>query len=265
MTQPAGAPHTNSVVITGGASGIGRGVVLAAAAKGWQVAIIDRDADRLAAVASEATAAGAPTVTTALCDVRDDNAIKAAFAAIVEAFGSFNGLVCCAGIDAGGLLHEVDDEHWQRVIDTNLGGTYRACREALRHYLTNDHPNRSIVVISSAAAKLAIVGASSYSATKAGQLALVRNMAIDYARQGIRANAVLPGSTDTPLMWANVSPEDEPEIRRIIDIEIPIGRISQPSEQANAALWLLSAEASYVTGAELSCDGGLGVKCGVTV
>jgi NAD(P)-dependent dehydrogenase (short-subunit alcohol dehydrogenase family) len=125
----------------------------------------------------------------------------------------------------------------------------------------------SIVCTSSPTGFVALsAGATgAYSATKGGISSLVRCMAIDYARYGIRVNAVVPGATETRLMWSNVNPKDVPQMRDAVSREIPLGRLAEPEEPARAVLWLLSDESSYVTGSHLICDGGILAKASISV
>jgi NAD(P)-dependent dehydrogenase (short-subunit alcohol dehydrogenase family) len=112
---------------------------------------------------------------------------------------------------------------------------------------------------------LAAGAAGAYSATKAGISALVRCMAIDYAPYGIRVNAIVPGATETPLMWNNVPKEDIPRMRGQVSKEVPLGRLAEPEDPARAVVWLLSEDASYVTGSHLVCDGGILAKASISV
>ena len=95
--------------------------------------------------------------------------------------------------------------------------------------------------------------------------ALVRSLAVDYARHGIRVNAVVPGATETPLMWANVSDADRASVEETVRAEVPMGRLADPEEPAQAVLWLLSGDSSYVTGSHLVCDGGILAKASISV
>jgi NAD(P)-dependent dehydrogenase (short-subunit alcohol dehydrogenase family) len=125
----------------------------------------------------------------------------------------------------------------------------------------------SIVLCSSPAAfaGFAAGGVSAYAASKGGLSALTRTLAVDYARYGVRVNAIVPGPTETPLMWAAVADTDRAAIRTQVASEVPLGRLADPSEPARAALWLLSDEASYVTGSHLICDGGVLAKASISV
>jgi NAD(P)-dependent dehydrogenase (short-subunit alcohol dehydrogenase family) len=251
--------------VTGAAAGIGRAAALQAAALGAAVVALDRDGDGARATAEAAASAGAPATLGIECDVRDGTAVDAAFARAAEAVGAPAGVVCAAGIDRGGLAHELSADIWDEVIETNLRGTFLTCRAALRGFLA-DGIAGSVVCVSSPLAQVAPPGgASAYSASKAGISALVRTLAVDYAKHGIRVNAVLPGPTETALMWANVAADDLEAMRKTIEREVPLGRLANPEEPANAILWLLSSQASYVTGSELACDGGILARAAVSV
>ena len=174
------------------------------------------------------------------------------------------GVVTAAGIDRGELLHALEPREWDHVLAVNLRGTFLTCKAALRHMLDGD--GGSIVCISSPLASVATPGgAGAYSASKAGVSALVRSIAVDYARHGVRVNALLPGPTETDLMWANVPAEERERTRQVVAGEVPLGRLADPQEIARAAIWLLSEDASYVTGAQLPCDGGILAKASVSV
>jgi NAD(P)-dependent dehydrogenase (short-subunit alcohol dehydrogenase family) len=125
----------------------------------------------------------------------------------------------------------------------------------------------SIVCTSSPTSLVALAagGAGCYSASKAGISALVRCMAVDYARYGIRVNSIIPGATETTLMWNNVPPEKVDELRGQIGSEVPLGRLADPEEPARAVAWLMSDESSYVTGSNLICDGGILAKASISV
>jgi NAD(P)-dependent dehydrogenase (short-subunit alcohol dehydrogenase family) len=151
------------------------------------------------------------------------------------------------------------------VLATNLDGTFLCLQQALRQMM--DRGRGSIVCCSSPASFVAFAGdgAGAYSASKGGVSALVRTAAVDYARYGIRVNALVPGSTETPLMWANVAEAEQPAMRGVLAREIPLGRLAEPAEPAKAALWLLSDDAAYMTGAHLVIDGGTLAKGSVSV
>jgi NAD(P)-dependent dehydrogenase (short-subunit alcohol dehydrogenase family) len=252
-----------NVLVTGGAAGIGRAGALACAASGASVAVVDLDAAAAEAVAAEARSAGAPATVGLACDVRSEDAVAAAVAAAADRLGPLGGLVTSAGIARGGLVHEQSLEQWREVVDTNLTGTFLACKHALAHML-EARRGGSIVCVASPLGEVAVPGgATAYSASKGGVSALVRSLAIDYAPHGIRVNAVVPGTTETALMWWEM-PEDEiPAARRQVENRLPLARLAEPAEIAVGIAFLLSERATYVTGSHLAVDGGLMARAAI--
>jgi NAD(P)-dependent dehydrogenase (short-subunit alcohol dehydrogenase family) len=256
------------MVVTGGGAGIGRAVAMRCAARGDAVAVLDIDEASAREAATQALAAGAPAAIGIACDVSHEDSVGSAFAETAKSLGpgSLYGVFANAGMDTGGFLHELPFETWKRVLDTNLNGVYLTCKHALQH-LIQGGTGGSIVCTSSPAASVAFAAgaAGAYSASKGGISALMRCMAVDYARYGIRVNAVVPGATETRLMWANVDPAAMPEMRKRICAEVPLGRLASPDEVARAVIWLLSDDSSYVTGSHLVCDGGILAKASISV
>ncbi|HZU14297.1 MAG TPA: SDR family NAD(P)-dependent oxidoreductase [Chloroflexota bacterium] len=255
-----------AVIVTGGGAGIGRAACHLLAERGARVGVLDLDGERAEAVAREALERGAPQAVGIAVDVRVPPDVERAMAAIEEALGPVWGLFANAGIDKGGRIDELPEETWHQVIDTNLNGVYYSCKYAVRSMLVSGRGG-AIVCTSSPAASVAFGagGTAAYSASKGGISALVRSLAIDYARYGIRVNALVPGATETAMMWANVPEEDRARMREVVDAEIPLGRLADPTEPARAAVWLLSDDASYVTGSHLICDGGILAKASISV
>ncbi len=255
-----------TIVITGGGAGIGRAVAMACAARGDRVAVLDIDGSAARDAAEAVRAAGADAALGIACDVSREDHIARAFEQTASQLGPLYGAFANAGMDTGAFVHELPYETWKRVIETNLTGIYLTCKYALQDLLKSGNAG-SLVCTSSPGASVSFAagGAGAYSASKGGVSALVRCMAIEYARRGIRVNAVVPGATETRLMWANVKPEDMPEMRRRICEEIPVGRLANPDEIARPVVWLLSDESSYVTGSHLVCDGGILAKACISV
>lgn len=250
-------------LVTGAGAGIGLAVARLLSRSRNAVALLDCDGDRVSAAASELASGGRAPALALPCDVRDEDELASAFAWAERELGALAGVVASAGIDRGGELHELSTTSWDEVIAVNLRGTFLTCRAALRSMLGR---GGSIVCVSSPFAFVAPPGgAGAYAASKGGISALVRALAVDYARHGIRVNAVLPGPTETDLMWASVQPERVAEMRETISKEVPLGRLADPEEPARAVVWLLSNAASYVTGSQLACDGGVLAKASVTV
>jgi NAD(P)-dependent dehydrogenase (short-subunit alcohol dehydrogenase family) len=255
-----------TIVVTGGGSGIGRAVALQCAARGDRVAVLDIDGASAQQAAADALAAGADATLGLECDVSREERVAEAFDETARVLGPLYGAFANAGVDASGFVHELSLDKWQLVIGTNLTGVYLTCKYALRHLLAGGRPG-SIVCTSSPAATVSFAAgaAGAYSASKGGISALVRCMAVDYARYGIRVNAVVPGATETKLMWANVNAADMPAMRQRICEEVPLGRLADPEEPARAVVWLLSDDSSYVTGSHLVCDGGILAKASISV
>jgi len=252
-----------AVLVTGGGSGIGRAAALACAERGAAVAVLDLDAGAAERTAGEAREHGAPAVASAACDVRDEASVAAAIGACASEAGPLRGLVTCAGIGDGGLVHELSLDSWRAVLDTNLTGTFLTCKHVLRHMLEHGLGG-SIVCASSPWAEVSAPGgATAYSASKGGISAFVRSLALDYAPHSVRVNAIVPGATETPLMWAGI-PEDEiPAARSRISAQLVTGRLAQPREIAEGIVWLLGEHASYVTGSHLVVDGGLMARASI--
>jgi NAD(P)-dependent dehydrogenase (short-subunit alcohol dehydrogenase family) len=224
--------------------------------------VVDRDGDRVVAAVREIRNEGG-AVLGLTCDVSREDQVDEAFATAKREHGPLTGVVASAGIDRGGPLHDLSAAEWDDVIAVNLRGTFLTCRAALRGMLGRVG---SLVCVSSPFAFVAAPGGvGAYSASKAGISALVRALAVDYGREGIRVNAVLPGPTETALMWAGVDPDRIEQVRAVIREEVPLGRLASPEEPARAVAWLLSDAASYVTGSQLACDGGVLAKASVSV
>jgi NAD(P)-dependent dehydrogenase (short-subunit alcohol dehydrogenase family) len=253
---------TRATVITGAAGAIGSAIASRLRAAGGRLALLDADARALRQAADELGGASG-AVLTVTCDVGSGHEITAAIDQVVRAFGAPSGLVTAAGIDRGGHASELAAADFEDVIRVNLSGTFLACQACLRPMI--EARAGSIVCISSPLAFASTPGSGAYAASKAGVSALVRSLAIDHAADRIRVNAVLPGPTESELMWAKVPPDRRPELRRTVAAEVPLGRMAEPDEVAAAATWLLSEDSSYVTGAQLACDGGVLAKASVSV
>jgi len=253
------------IVITGGGGGIGRATALLCARRGDRVAVLDKNGES-AQQTAEALRAEGGAATGITCDVSDEGQVEQAFTMIHEQFGAPYGIFANAGIDMGGLIHEMPLERWQRILDTNLTGIFLTCKHGLRPMLAAQISG-SIVCTSSPAGFVALAagGCGAYSATKGAVSSLVRCMAIDYAKFGIRVNAVVPGATETGLMWNNVPAEDIESMREQLCREIPQGRLARPEDPARAVAWLLSDESAYMTGSHVVCDGGILAKSSVSV
>lgn len=254
------------MVVTGAASGIGYEVSRLALQAGASVALLDRDGEGLARAIERLGPLGkdAARIHQDCLDVSDEEAVTTAFERTAAKLGPIGGLVAAAGFEPTGLAHELPISVFDAAIATNLRGTYLCARAAVAQMLKAEIAG-ALVLVSSTFARTSAHSVSAYATSKGGICALSRSLAIDYGPQGIRVNALLPGPTDTPLMWAEMSPERVDEVRGLIGAEVPLGRLANPAEPAAAAIWLLSEQASFVTGSELVCDGGVLAKSSVSV
>lgn len=241
-------------VVTGAGSGIGRVAAALFAAEGARVVVADVVADLAAGAVAEIEGAGG-TATAVSVDVADREQVDAMVATAVNAYGGLDVLFNNAGIfpdDDGGIL-DTPPETWQQVMDVNLKGVWLGCRAAVPAMLESG--GGSIVNVASF---VALVGAATaqvaYTASKGGVLAMTRELAVEYARQGIRANALCPGPVETPLL-AELLADPVRRQRRLV--HIPMGRFGRAEEIAKAALFLASDEASFVTGSAMVVDGGI--------
>lgn len=229
------------------------------------MAVVDVDEARAAEAAEEAGRGGAEKAMGVRADVANEEEVRAGLERVEREMGVATAVFAGAGIDRGGAEHELEGEVWRRVIATNLDGVFHTCKHSIAAMLRAG-VGGSIVCASSPAAFVGFAagGAGAYSASKGGVSALVRCLAVGYAKHGIRVNAVAPGATETPMMWGNVAAADVERLRGLVSGEIPLGRLAAPEEPARAALWLLSDEASYVTGSHLVCDGGILAKASIS-
>ncbi len=239
MTEPA-QETGRSVLVTGGNRGIGRAIAEAFLASGDRVAVTTRSG-------------GAPEgALDVRCDITDPAAVDAAFATIEEAHGPVEVLVANAGITADTLVLRMSEEDWSSVIDTNLTGSFRLAKRAAKGMLRLRRGR--IVFISSVVGLLGSAGQVNYAASKAGLVGMARSLARELGSRSITANVVAPGFVETD-MTAVLTDEQ----RSTIKAQVPLGRYGAPEEIAQTVLWLTGPGASYVTGAVIPVDGGLGM------
>ena len=241
-------------LVTGGGRGIGRATARLAAACGWDVAINFRERSAAAeAVAADVVAAGGRAVAVR-GDVADESDVMAMFAAAERALGPISGLVNAAGASLNSRVDALNAKDLERLFAVNVIGLMLCCREAARRMSTR-HGGKggAIVNVSSMAATIGgRPGASAYAASKGAVDVFTLGFAKEVAAEAVRVNAVRPGVTDTDM----IEPIRHGERRAAIAASIPIERYADPAEVAQAIVWLLSEQASYVTGAQLNVAGG---------
>jgi NAD(P)-dependent dehydrogenase (short-subunit alcohol dehydrogenase family) len=236
------------VIVTGAASGIGAASVTTFVDEGARVVAADLGASKVPD--------GVLDVPT---DVSDGAAVAALVAATVAEHGRLDGVMHAAGIASGGPVHLLEDAEWDRVLRINLTGSFLVGKHAVAQMLTQepvDGERGSIVNVASIEGLEGTAGGSPYNASKGGVVMLSKSMAIDYGRQGIRVNALCPGFIDTPMMQAVVDMDGMEDFERSMVEEHKLRRKGRPEEMATAAVFLLSSDASFVTGHTLVADGG---------
>jgi NAD(P)-dependent dehydrogenase (short-subunit alcohol dehydrogenase family) len=236
-------------VITGAAGGIGREAALLFSAEGASVCVAD-------VVNGEATASEAGDAFFQHVDVTDAESVRAMFDATRDRYGGIDVLYNNAGImpaDDASIL-ETEPEAWERVHAVNTRGVFLCCKHGIPHLL--DRGGGSVINVASF---VAILGAATsqiaYTASKGAVLSMTRELAVEFARRGVRVNAICPGPVETPLLMRLF--EEDPAAYERRRVHIPMGRLAQPREIAQGALWLASDDASYVTGSTFVVDGGI--------
>lgn len=240
-----------TIIVTGGASGIGFATARLLAEAGANLVVADLDQAACDAAVAKLPAGSAAIAVRA--DVSSEGDVRAMVDAAVSRFGRLDGACNAAGVpQTGKLIHELSAEEWDRCHRVNLRGVFLCNKHEIAAMLETG--GGSIVNIVSTASMVGFPNGAEYCASKAGVLGLVRGAAIDYARKGIRINSVLPGATNTPMLAGAF--RQDPGLEEALASVHPIGRLGEPVEIAAAARWLLSDEASFVTGASYAVDGG---------
>jgi len=234
-------------LVTGGSRGIGRAIALALAAHGARIAI--NYATNAATAEETANAIGGGTVTLA-GDVSNPAAAAKLVEGTIAAFGRIDILINNAGVTSDDLILRMSEEEWDRVIDTNLKGTFNVTKAAIRPMIRQRFGR--IISISSVAGIVGNAGQANYSAAKAGIIGFTKAIAKEVASRNITANVIAPGFVDTE-MTADLTAQQREEIMRMV----AVGRTGKPQDVAPAAVFLASDEAAYVTGHVLTVDGGL--------
>ncbi len=248
--------------VTGAGSGIGEQIARLFAQQGAHIILADIRLDGAERVAGEIQAAGGSARARQL-DVAEESQVKAAIEQIAATEGRLDILVNNAGISHVGNILETSLEDWERVMRVNARGVFLCAREAVRQMLSQLPTGGVIVNMSSVAATIGVDLRLPYCASKGAVLALTRSIAVDFVSQGIRCNAICPGTVQTPFVEGYLARHfagHEDEARRELHARQPIGRMGRPDEIAHAALYLASDEAAFVTGSALVIDGGWTAK-----
>jgi glucose 1-dehydrogenase len=252
-----------NVLVTGGSSGIGQAIAVRFGEEGANVAInylnmpeeAEQTEDKIRAVEEAADQCRCAGVEVALiqADVSKEEDVQRMIAEATEQLGGVDVLINNAGIQIPGASHENGIAAFDKVIAVNLRGAYLCAKEAIKHFLEEGKPG-VVINVSSVHQQIPKPRFIGYSASKGGMQNLTTTLALEYAGQGIRVNAVGPGATVTPI---NRSWIDDPEKRAMVESHIPMGRAGTAEEMAAVTAFLCSDEAAYITGQTLYVDGGL--------
>ena len=238
-------------LVTGAGSGIGRAAALVFAREGASVLVADRDADGGKETVELVGAAGG-TADFHQVDVTDDAQVRDMVAAAVARFGGLDSAHNNAGItQAPTPLHEITDDAWNTMIAVDLTSVFLCLRHEARYML--EHGGGAIVNTSSGAGIIGYPGLAPYVSAKHGVLGLTKTAALEYAKSGIRVNAICPGSTDTPMMRGFIN--GDPAIEAAMKATVPTGELGRPEQLAEAVVWMCSDRASWVSGESMLVDG----------
>jgi NAD(P)-dependent dehydrogenase (short-subunit alcohol dehydrogenase family) len=251
VTQ-AGLLAGKAALVTGGASGIGRATALAFAREGARVLVADTAVAEGEQVARAIREAGGEA-SFSRTDVTREADVAALVLRAVDEFGRLDCAVNNAGVTGGGgAIQDLALEVWSRTLAINLTAVFLCMKHELA--VMRAQKSGAIVNMSSGAGVIAVPGLAAYCASKHGVLGLTKTAAVENARSGVRVNAILPGSTDTPMLQAAMA--SDPKLRKLIESSSPAGRLGLPEEIAEAAVWLCCDRASFVSGESMLVDGG---------
>ncbi len=243
-------------LITGAASGIGLATAELFCHEGAAVALVDNQARPAEEAADKLRGAGHRAIAVT-ADVTRSDQVRAAVERTAREFGRLDVLFANAGIGYTGELVATTDEDWDQVMGVNAKGVFLCCREAVRQMLAQQPPGGSVVITGSISGLVGIPGQAPYAPSKGALVEMTRQLAVDYARRGVRVNCVCPGTVDTPVLRRAMTMSPDPQ--GFLDMLIaghPMGRIGSGEEIAAAVAFLASDEASFITGAILPVDGG---------
>ncbi|MGF1495448.1 MAG: glucose 1-dehydrogenase [Elainellaceae cyanobacterium] len=249
-----------NVLVTGASTGIGRAIAVRFAEEGANVVINyyksedeaeETQAQSIDEACGQALQCGVQAIVVQ-ADVSQEDDVQRLFSTAIEKLGSVDILVNNAGIQSQAPSHQLSAEKFDRMVAINLRGAFLCAQRAIKHFLDRGYKG-TILNTSSVHEIIPRPNYVGYAVSKGGMRNLTRTLALEYAHQGIRVNAIAPGATDTPINpWA-----EDPKKRANVESHIPMGRIGAPEEMAAAAVFMASDEASYITGQTLFIDGGL--------
>ncbi|MDQ3702324.1 MAG: SDR family oxidoreductase [Chloroflexota bacterium] len=244
-----------TALVTGAGSGIGEAIAVLFAAQGAGVAVVDYDAAGGRRTAQRIVDGGG-TAAFIQADVSQAADAERMVTETLERLGALDILCNNAGIGVAAVCHETSEADWDRTMAVDLKGVFLGCKYAIPHML--ERGGGVICNTSSVAGQVGVLNRAAYCAAKAGVLGLTKSIAIDYAERGIRCNALLPGTVDSPWIGKILAQQADPQAQRtLMEGRQPIGRMGRPEEIAGAALFLCSDGGAYVTGTGLVIDGGL--------
>jgi NAD(P)-dependent dehydrogenase (short-subunit alcohol dehydrogenase family) len=242
-------------IVTGSGAGIGRSIAEIFSKEGARVAAASRRAENGQPVVDAINAAGGNAIFIQ-CDVSKVEDVRELITDTLKAFDRIDVLVNNAGVNFAKPFDQTEPEDWDRVVNTDLRGTYLCCRFAIPHMLRKG--GGSIINIATVHTQACLPGAAPYDAAKWGMVGLTKSLAVEFASRNIRVNALSPGLIDTQI-WQDIQ-KAAPDLSQCLqywNANIPMGRVGKPDEIAYAAVFLASDEASYITGSNLLADGGM--------
>ena len=243
-------------IVTGGGSGIGRGTCFRLSEEGARIAVFDVNLEAAEDTAREIASSGGQALALRV-DVSSREHVESAVQEVIDAFGRIDILVNNAGMSDSGLISRMTDDLWDRMHDVNLKGVFLCCRAVIPHMKKQRYGR--IVNVASILARAGSTGMAHYGSTKAGVVGFTQGLAVELGPRNITVNAVGPGIIETPML----DQETGPQLRERLQETVPLRRLGQPRDIANAILFLVSDESAYITGQCLYVCGGWSASAGL--